>query len=284
MIMPFVRLITIYVLVGVAVFIVFNRDGLKQMLGIAGDGASVAYSDPSLPPIPPAAPVAEDQVATPENDAAPATDVAKADATAQATVAPPAQSAPAATPAPQATPAPRANDVTASAAVTAPAPKPKLGVTVPKATPAPVAANEKPAAEAVPLTPPTPTPVPTTTALAEPQPQAQPQEKSASPKDDATRRQNAARAAYWKGDSKTAEKLYKALIADFPNRVDFAGELGNIYYSSGRVKLAAPYYKRVARDLLATGQTARAQAMLSVLQAIAPQMADELRKTASKTN
>jgi len=277
MIMPFIRLITIYVLVGVAVFVIFNRDGVKQMLGIAGDGGAVAISDPSLPPIPPAATSGDDSAAAapvgapvkapvdvpvdggtqkPANntgtDTGTNTGTNAAPATAPATAAAkPAQTSPS----PSAVYAPDTADATAAAA-------PPLQT--------PQAAAQKPADPV--LTRPTP-PVAATPNTAAPVQQA-----------DVNKRLKAARAAYWKGNSAKAETLYKALIADFPDRVDFAGELGNIYYSSGRTALAAPYYKVVARDLLASGKTAKAQAMLSVLQAIAPEMANDLRARASQSN
>ena len=269
MIMPFIRLITIYVLVGVAVFVIFNRDGVKQMLGIAGDGGAVAISDPSLPPIPPAATSGDDSAAAAPVKAPvdvpvdggtqkPANNTGTDGGTDGGTNAAPATAAakPAQTsPSPSAVYAPDTADATAAAA-------PPLQT--------PQAAAQKPADPV--LTRPTP-PVAATPNTAAPVQQA-----------DVNKRLKAARAAYWKGNSAKAETLYKALIADFPDRVDFAGELGNIYYSSGRTALAAPYYKVVARDLLASGKTAKAQAMLSVLQAIAPEMANDLRARASQSN
>ena len=104
MFMPFVRLITIYVLVAVAVLGVFNRDKVAQLLGYGGNPAATQQAE--LPPIPtapsaetaaetaaetPTAPVVAKAVVPPVETAAP---VAPATGeTAEATPAAPAQAA-----------------------------------------------------------------------------------------------------------------------------------------------------------------------------------------------
>jgi len=241
MIMPFIRLITIYVFVGLAVFIVFNRDAVKQLVGIAGDRAEVAYSDPSLPPIPPAAPSAD----------APAAPVADS----------PVAPTPAKVIKAQAQPAPDAVAANPAAVATTP----EVTVTDRMATTPPVAHN-------------TPASGVKSTAIA----------TTSTAPDTVNSRLMAARTAYWNGDKIKAEGLYRALVAEFPERVDFAGELGNIYFVSGRYNLAARYYKVVTKALLANSDSAQAQAqgqaMLAVLQAIAPKMADDLRANAANAN
>jgi len=237
MIMPFIRLISIYVLVALVVLGVFNRDGLKQMLGIAGDGTAFAQSDDSLPPVPAAA---------------------SATTTAAAAAKP-------------------VEDVTTENNAGSQAVSPQNSAT--PATTSDLADDAAPANTTTSLAPTSTLPEPNATSPALAPPIAEPTDDNG-----VTQRLNAARAAYWKGDSTTAEALYKALIADFPERVDLAGELGNIYYSSGRSSQAAPYYERVARALLASGQTANAQSILSVLDAIAPDLAKSVRDSGKQTN
>lgn len=86
-----------------------------------------------------------------------------------------------------------------------------------------------------------------------------------------------ARAAFWEGDKDKAEAIYKNLVATFPEDASLAGELGNLYYNSGRHDEAAMQYYTVGMLSLEAGNTAQTAAMIGILQSIAPEFAADLR-------
>jgi len=258
MIMPFIRLIAIYVVVALVVLLVFNRSSVMALMGIVGDGAPVAYSDPSLPPIPaPASSVS---------------DVPSTQAVADDAVVTPLVSRGANTPEAGATPTPNAapNAAAQTPVYASDDPDPTGEATVPATV---QIAAATPPAEPVQVPQIAPQIAPQTTSVA----------PTASDIDPNTGL-DAARKAYWDGKTDESIALYQSLIAAHPDSMDFAGELGNIYFSAGRYDQAAPYYKRVAEALLSGGQPAQAQAMIAVLQSIAPDMAAELQTAAAKHN
>ncbi len=87
----------------------------------------------------------------------------------------------------------------------------------------------------------------------------------------------AARRAYWNGDQAGAETAYLALVKIAPDNADVLGELGNLYYGQRRYSAAAEYYHRAALQLLKEGDMGRVNALVGVLQSIAPQKAADLR-------
>ena len=84
-----------------------------------------------------------------------------------------------------------------------------------------------------------------------------------------------ARAAYWHGDIARAIADYQALIKRHP-QPRWYGELGNIYYQTGRPRQAAESYYHAARALIATGRPLEAGALLPTLQRLDPVLANKL--------
>lgn len=116
--------------------------------------------------------------------------------------------------------------------------------------------------------------------LAEPAPEAA-QSEAAAPASMEDRLAEA-RKVYWSGDVAAAEVAYIALAADFPNEADIKGELGNLYYSSGKYTEAADYFHQAGKLLMADGKTQQAVSLVGVLQAIAPEKAADLRAMAAQ--
>ncbi len=86
-----------------------------------------------------------------------------------------------------------------------------------------------------------------------------------------------ARNAYWDGDTRTAEALYRRLTEAYPFEADLWGELGNLYYSSGRTLLAGDSYLTAGRVALQAGNAEQAKVIVEVLQGFAPTKAAELQ-------
>lgn len=215
MIMPFLRLVVIYIVVILGAMLVFKRDSVMPLLGLPWGGSDAEIATVS------------DAADTPAKPADPAIE----------TTAPPA-----------ATPlAEVANDTGAKAA---------NATEVAAPSKYPTAETAQPAA-------PTP-PTPTTSAT------------------EIQSRLEAARSAYWKRDLKTAEALYKALIADAPTNADIKGELGNLYYGQRRMKDAARLYHQTGLQLIADGNRRQIMPLIGVLQSIAPDKANELRNRLSQ--
>jgi len=113
------------------------------------------------------------------------------------------------------------------------------------------------------------------------EPLAQPTPPSA---DTMMTRWAAARQAYWDGKGDEAEALYVALATDFPSEAAILGELGNLYYNSGRTADAANQFHAVGLLVIATGNRAETAAMIGILQSIAPDMAADLKARADSQN
>ena len=190
--MPFVRLIAIYIIVGLAVFAFFKRDALMALISGPETEATVA-----------AEPVAA-----------------------------------------------------------APAPEPVISQPVPEPQAAPT-----PAPAADPVFAPADTAVPQST---------NPQDMDA--------RLGEARQAFWSGDAVTAEFLYKDLANDFPGDATVQGELGNLYYNTGRMAEAATQFHAVGLLALQAGNIPQAMAMFGVLQSIAPDLAADLKTRVDQQN
>ncbi len=147
------------------------------------------------------------------------------------------------------------------------------------ATPQPVRVAETPAPASAPETPAAALTQPVAEPLTAPVAEAPAAPVSSAPAvtGGLTERLQAARQAFWKGDTDGAEAAYKSLAADFPDSVDVMGELGNLYYSRGRMAEAAVYFARVGDMALATGNTTQVLSMMGILQQIAPDKAADLR-------
>ena len=86
-----------------------------------------------------------------------------------------------------------------------------------------------------------------------------------------------ARQAFWNGDKDKAEVLYKALAAEFRDEAGIAGELGNLYYNSGRRAEAANQFHSVGLIALKDGDSVQVRSMIGILQSIAPDLAADLK-------
>lgn len=104
------------------------------------------------------------------------------------------------------------------------------------------------------------------------------------PSDTMEARVAAARDAFWSGDMDKAEAAYRALATDFPEDSTIAGELGNLYYNSGRHADAANQYYTVGLLALKAGNTTEAMTMIGVLQTLSPALAADLRNKAAQRN
>ncbi len=127
----------------------------------------------------------------------------------------------------------------------------------------PIAPLEKPVAEVAPAT--------------DTAPVATPQAPVASYEEQLT----AARQAYWNGDAAKAEELYKLLAAEFSSKADVQGELGNLFFTQRRMDEAAEHFFNAGKLSVEAGNIGQAQAMIGVLQGIAPAKAADLRTLAS---
>ncbi len=143
----------------------------------------------------------------------------------------------------------------------------------------PAAPTPEPAAEPV-IAQPTLEPLPTLTPVPAAKPKFPPADltvlQPTDPKDMETRL-GEARQAFWSGDAVTAEFLYKGLSSDFPNEVIAIGELGNLYYNTGRMTEAATQFHAVGLLSLKADNTGQAMAVIGVLQSIAPDLAADLK-------
>jgi tetratricopeptide (TPR) repeat protein len=87
---------------------------------------------------------------------------------------------------------------------------------------------------------------------------------------------NTARQAYAHGDTNTAVTTYNEIIRNNPNNADARGELGNVYYMTGRVPEATQAYYDAAKLLLEKKELDRVDALLPIIARFNPMMADEI--------
>jgi tetratricopeptide (TPR) repeat protein len=87
---------------------------------------------------------------------------------------------------------------------------------------------------------------------------------------------NGARDSYARGDVNAAVAAYTDVIKSNPKNVDARGELGNIYYATGRLPEATQSYYDAAKLLLDNKELDRVDALLPVIAQFNPMMADEL--------
>lgn len=251
MLMPILRLVLIYLVLAAAVVGVFNRDKLGQLVF----GAE-------------------------QSETAPMTASAPAPQEATPLAAQPAEiTAPVATSQPEPQPAqpqypPASLDETVAAAPVQPTPAPmqptplagssaRGSSTLQTPMPPQAAAPQVPVAqETTPLSAPTPEPTqPAPTAMTDPA---------------IGQAVNAARAAYWAGDTATAEAQLAELVAAHPDNADLHGELGNFRFSQRDYPGAAEAYLAAGELLVSQGRYGQAAALVPVLSQIAPDKAQAL--------
>ena len=160
-------------------------------------------------------------------------------------------------------------------------PEAEVVIAAEPATPTPEPATERDMAQPTPEPLPAPTPAPAAEPVFAPTDTAIPQPTD--PQDMETRL-GEARQAFWSGDAVTAEFLYKGLSNDFPNEVTVIGELGNLYYNTGRMTEAATQFHAVGLLSLEAGNTGQTMAMIGVLQSIAPDLAADLKTRVDQQN
>ena len=147
----------------------------------------------------------------------------------------------------------------------------------PVAAPAPVFAPEPDATSGVPAAPaPAPETAPATESTPESPPESPPTEDTATPDDSYETGLNAARSAYWQGDTRTAIAKYKTLLAEYPNDEGLNGELGNIYMMNGQRRDAVTHFEKAGMAAIAAGHMQTAQMMVGVLRSLDPNAARRL--------
>jgi thioredoxin-like negative regulator of GroEL len=87
---------------------------------------------------------------------------------------------------------------------------------------------------------------------------------------------NSAREAFARGDVDGAVKIYNDVIKSQANNADARGELGNVYYLTGRLPEATQVYYETAKLLLEKKELDRVEPLLPVIAQLNPMMADEL--------
>ena len=95
-------------------------------------------------------------------------------------------------------------------------------------------------------------------------------------KDKASDNLNNAREAFARGDVDGAVTIYVDVINNNANNADARGELGNVYFLTGRMPEAAQAYYDAANLLLDKKELDRVDSLLPVIAQINPMMADEL--------
>jgi hypothetical protein len=88
-----------------------------------------------------------------------------------------------------------------------------------------------------------------------------------------------AREAFMRHDVEKAKKEYLKLIAELPKAATPHGELGNLYYMTGKRKAAAEQYALAAQALIAEGRVAQARGMLPMIGKLDPAQAEAVSKT-----
>ncbi len=98
------------------------------------------------------------------------------------------------------------------------------------------------------------------------------------------RKQNAlaglvtARQAWHRGKVQQAVQQYQYLMREYSNHPDFAGELGNIYFSLGQTELAVTAYSQAIVRLLKNGDYPRARNTLQIIHSLDQQRAYNLQE------
>ena len=87
---------------------------------------------------------------------------------------------------------------------------------------------------------------------------------------------HSARQAFARGNERDAIKLYKEYLATHPKIADAHGELGNVYYLTGRLSEAAEAYYDAANLLLEQYQFERFDELQQIIAEIKPTLADAL--------
>jgi tetratricopeptide (TPR) repeat protein len=87
-----------------------------------------------------------------------------------------------------------------------------------------------------------------------------------------------AREAYARGDAEAAIRAYSDIVKKNPGNMDAQGELGNVYYMTGRLPEAAAAFYEAAKLMIEQNQIGRAQALLAPIGQGNPVLANELQQ------
>lgn len=82
-----------------------------------------------------------------------------------------------------------------------------------------------------------------------------------------------ARAAYWRRDAPKAIADYQKLLKEAPDHPGIYGELGNVYYMTGRYPEAAIAYGSAARTMIRLGRFDEAYGLLPLIDSLNPREA-----------
>lgn len=88
----------------------------------------------------------------------------------------------------------------------------------------------------------------------------------------------AARQAWQNGKTEESIRRYQALIRQFPNHPDFAGELGNIYFTQGNYQMALDAYSEAFGRLMRMEDYDRARRVLEMIRRMDYKRASYLEK------
>jgi len=136
-----------------------------------------------------------------------------------------------------------------------------------------VAKREAPGQEKTPEKASEPEPDNKTGATPEPEKKAESQSDS----DNLESAWQAARKLFWTDDAK-AEPAYEALVSKYPDQPDLLGELGNVYYKNNKKDKAAEAFFTAGKIYSKQNQAAKAAQMVKILQKIAPEKSQDLKK------
>ena len=95
---------------------------------------------------------------------------------------------------------------------------------------------------------------------------------------------NQAREAYARGDIDASVTAYKDYIKKNPSNPDASGELGNVYYSTGKLQEAAQSYYDAANLLIEQRQNERVFELMPVIGQINPSLANDLSAKLSQAS
>jgi thioredoxin-like negative regulator of GroEL len=94
---------------------------------------------------------------------------------------------------------------------------------------------------------------------------------------------NTAREAFANGNADASITAYQAYLKDNADNADARGELGNVYYLTGKLPEAAQAYYDASKLLIEQKHPERVPALLPIIGQVNPALADELAQKLAKT-
>ncbi len=93
-----------------------------------------------------------------------------------------------------------------------------------------------------------------------------------------------AREAYWNNGLDEAAQIYKTLIKNEPNVLEYQGELGNVYWRQGYPKKAAEIYSEIAIPMMEESGVERVSNMIGFIGLFYPDRAAIISERIQKNN